>query len=195
MKLVFATNNQNKVKEIQKLLPLSIQVLSLKDIGCTTDIPETAPDLKGNASLKSSFVKMLFDLNCFADDTGLEIEVLEGAPGVKSARYADEVEKSDEKNMALVLEQLKNESNRNARFKTVISLQLEGKEYFFEGIVNGVIAKEKMGIEGFGYDPIFVPNGYSKSFAQMSMDEKNKISHRGQAVQKLIDFLNNEINK
>ncbi|MFD1553803.1 non-canonical purine NTP pyrophosphatase [Putridiphycobacter roseus] len=193
MKIVFATNNQNKVREIQKLLPKNITVVSLKEIDCNTDIPETAPDLKGNASLKSSFVYHTFHLNCFADDTGLEIEALNGEPGVRSARYADAKEKSDEKNMALVLEKLKHETNRNARFKTVISLQLNGTEYFFEGVVNGTIAKFKMGEEGFGYDPIFVPNGFAKSFAQMSMTEKNNISHRGQAVQKLIDFLNQTI--
>ena len=145
MKIVFATQNQNKVDELQKLMPDDIEVLSLKDINCNDDIPETAPNLEGNASLKSKYVEDKFSLNCFADDTGLEIEALNGEPGVRSARYADEKEKSDEKNIALVLQKLESQSNRKARFRTVISLRINGEEHLFEGIANGEISHHKHG--------------------------------------------------
>jgi len=190
MTIVFATQNQNKVDEIQRLMPDHIFVKSLKDINCFDDIPETDPTLEGNASLKSKYVLSHFNANCFADDTGLEIEALNGEPGVKSARYASESEKNDDKNIAKVLSKLANEANRTARFRTVISLQLNGKENLFEGICKGSISTKKSGTDGFGYDPIFVPDGHNKSFAEMTMDEKNKISHRGRAIQKLIEFLN-----
>ncbi len=189
MKIIFATQNQNKVSEIQRLMPNYIEILSLKDIDCFDDIPETAMTLEGNAQLKSVFVQQNYQVNCFADDTGLEIESLNGEPGVMSARYASEIDKSDERNMDLVLEKLKDKRSRKAQFRTVISLQLNGEEHFFEGIVKGEIANERKGEKGFGYDPIFVPDGFDKSFAEMSIEEKNAISHRGQAVRKLISFL------
>ncbi|MCB9225108.1 MAG: non-canonical purine NTP diphosphatase [Crocinitomicaceae bacterium] len=188
MKLIFATHNAHKAKEIQKMLPESIQILTLEEIGCFDEIPETADTLEGNASLKSSFVKDHYGVNCFADDTGLEIEALNGEPGVLSARYAGET-KDPQANMDLVLSRLEGNSNRKARFRTVISLWLNEEEYLFEGIVDGTIRTERSGAEGFGYDPIFQPDGYEITFAEMSMDEKNKISHRGRAVQKLVDFL------
>ncbi|UKN01244.1 non-canonical purine NTP diphosphatase [Paracrocinitomix mangrovi] len=189
MKLIFATQNQHKADEIQKALPDSIQIMTLKDINCHDDIPETENTLEGNASLKSKYVVEHFNVNCFADDTGLEIEALNGEPGVLSARYAG-ASKDANDNMNLVLEKLKGSQNRRAQFRTVISLMLEGKEYQFEGIVKGTIREVKSGAEGFGYDPIFQPDGFDITFAEMSMEEKNKISHRGRAVQKLIDFLN-----
>lgn len=190
MNLVFATQNKHKAEEIQALLPESIQVKTLSEIGCHEDIPETAETLEGNASLKSTYVLEKFSINCFADDTGLEIEALNNAPGVFSARYAGE-EKDSNKNMDLVLENLRGKSNRKARFRTVISLRLQNSEHQFEGVVNGVIKESKSGHEGFGYDPIFQPDGYDCTFSEMSTEEKNKISHRGKAVRKLIEFLNN----
>ena len=188
MKLVFATQNQNKVKELKQLMPKSIELLSLTDINCNDDIPETAPDLKGNASQKSHYIFGKFNINCFADDTGLEIEALNNEPGVYSARYAGP-QKNSEDNMNLVLEKLKNESNRKARFKTVISLIINGDEHIFEGVCNGEITTKKSGNKGFGYDPIFKPNGFDVTFADMPLSEKNKISHRGKAVKLLVDFL------
>ena len=188
MKLIFATQNSHKAEEIQKMLPENIRVLTLKDIGCHEDIPETATTLEGNAALKSAYVVENYSVNCFADDTGLEIKALNGEPGVLSARYAGE-KKDSEANMDLVLQKLSGESNRKARFRTVISLRLNGKEYLFEGRVNGTIMEKRSGVEGFGYDPIFQPDGYDITFAEMSMEEKNKISHRGRAVRKLVDFL------
>ena len=188
MNLVFATHNDHKAKEIQQLVPDGIKITNLKDINCTEDIPETAHTLEGNASLKSKYVVDHFQVNCFADDTGLEIESLNGEPGVYSARYAGS-EKDADKNMDLVLEKLNGVENRNARFRTVISLQLNGQEHLFEGIVNGTIRHEKSGKEGFGYDPIFQPDGYDITFSEMDMQQKNAISHRGKAVRKLIDFL------
>ena len=188
MKLVFATQNQNKAKEIQQIVPEGIIVSTLNEIGCTEDIPETAQTLEGNAALKSLFVVDNYRLDCFSDDTGLEIEALNGEPGVLSARYAGEENNSD-KNMELVLQKLQNQSNRKARFRTVISLRLNEIEHQFEGIVNGSIRYEKSGTKGFGYDPIFQPDGYEITFSEMSMDEKNRISHRGKAIQKLIEFL------
>lgn len=190
MNLIFATQNQNKAKEIQNLVPEGINILTLKDIGCHEDIAETAETLEGNALLKSTYVFERYDENCFADDTGLEVEALNGEPGVFSARYAGE-EKSAVANMDLLLRKLDGVKNRKARFRTVISLMLNGQEYQFEGIVNGLITVKKSGAAGFGYDPIFQPDGYSATFAEMSTNEKNAISHRGKAVRKLIEFLNN----
>lgn len=188
MELVFATNNAHKLDEINAAVGNNIKILSLKDIGCNEDIPETAPTLEGNASQKSQYIYEKYGMNCFADDTGLEIEALDGAPGVYSARYAGPGH-DHEKNMDKVLSKLGNQQNRKARFRTVISLILDKKEYFFEGFVNGNILKERHGEKGFGYDPIFQPEGYKQSFAEMNLTEKNRISHRGKAVQKLIGFL------
>lgn len=189
MKLVFATNNQHKLKEVQKMLPSSIQLLSLKDIHCFDDIEETAKTLEGNASLKADYITEKYGYHCFADDTGLEINSLNGEPGVFSARYSGEHGNS-EKNMQKVLENLADKIDRTAQFRTVIALNLNDEQYFFEGICKGEIILEKSGTEGFGYDPIFKPKGYSLSFAEMSSEEKNNISHRGIAVHQLVHFLN-----
>jgi len=191
MKLVFATNNPHKLQEINQLLDDSTELLSLSDINCFEEIPENQETIEGNAAEKSFYIWNKYGINCFADDTGLEIEALNGEPGVYSARYAGE-EKSPEKNMDLVLQKLSEIKNRKARFKTVISLVMDGKETQFEGIVNGRILEEKRGKTGFGYDPIFQPEESHLSFAEMSMDEKNKISHRGRAVQKLVDYLTHQ---
>jgi XTP/dITP diphosphohydrolase len=188
MDLVFATQNQNKAKEIQELLPNTIRVKTLAEINCFDDIPETADTLEGNASLKSQYVVSNFQVNCFADDTGLEISALNGAPGVYSARYAGEGKDSND-NMNLVLKELDGVSDRTAQFRTVISLIINGEEKQFEGIAKGEITLAKSGKSGFGYDPIFKPSGYSQTFSEMSMEEKNKISHRGIAVRKLVDYL------
>lgn len=188
MKLVFATNNLHKLQEIKQLLDNSIELLSLNDINCDDDILENQETIEGNAAEKSFYIWNKYGLNCFADDTGLEIDALNGEPGVYSARYAGE-EKSPVKNMDLVLQKLSEIKNRKARFKTVISLVIDGREVQFEGIVNGQILEEKRGKTGFGYDPIFQPEESHLSFAEMPMDEKNKISHRGRAVQKLVDYL------
>lgn len=188
MKLVFATNNQHKLQEIKHLLDGSIELLSLADIGCSDDIPENQETLEGNAAEKSFYVYNKFGLNCFADDTGLEIEALNGEPGVYSARYAGE-EKSAENNMNKVLAKMTKIKNRKARFRTVISLVIDGREIQFEGVVDGQILEEKRGTTGFGYDPIFKPDESQFSFAEMPMGEKNKISHRGRAVRKLVDYL------
>lgn len=187
-KLVFATNNEHKTQEIRHALEGQYEVLNLQDIGCSEDIPETADTFEGNASLKSQYVVAHFNLDCFADDSGLEVEALNNEPGVYSARYSgtrDSVE-----NINLVLEKLKNQSNRKARFKTVISLVQDGVNHFFEGTVEGTIRTELSGSAGFGYDPVFQPEGYAITFAEMSMAEKNQISHRAIALQKMIDFLN-----
>lgn len=189
MQLVFATANQNKIKEIQLLVPETIKLLSLNDIGCFEDIPETQPTIEGNASQKAFYVYNNYNYNCFADDTGLEVEALNGRPGVLSARYAGE-EKSADANMNKILDELKDLSNRKARFKTVISLVIEGKERQFEGIVNGEILQEKRGKSGFGYDPIFRPLGVERSFAEMDLSEKNSMSHRALAVNNLVEYLN-----
>lgn len=188
MKLVFATNNSHKVKEIQAALPDSFTIISLKDLHFSEEIPETHETLEENASEKAWHIFRRFGLNCFADDTGLEIEALQGAPGVYSARYAGPG-CSFQDNVEKVLREMKGHSNRNARFRTIISLIINGKEYQFEGIVNGKITEKATGSDGFGYDPIFVPDGYSESFAEIPLHEKNKISHRGLAVQKLCEFL------
>lgn len=188
MKLVFASNNINKRKEIQQLLSSYFEVLSLKDIGCTEDIPETADTIEGNAILKANYVTEKYGLNCFADDSGLEVEILNGEPGVYSARYAGEP-KSDENNMNKLLSNLENETNRKANFKTVICLNINGKQHLFTGIINGKIIDKKIGNNGFGYDPIFVADGYTKTFAELTMEEKSSISHRGIAVKQLVKYL------
>ncbi|UGS22814.1 non-canonical purine NTP diphosphatase [Flavobacterium channae] len=188
MKLVFASNNKNKIQEIQALVSNSIQILSLEEIGCTEDIPETADTIEGNAILKANYVTEKYGYNCFADDTGLEVYALNGAPGVYSARYAGE-QKDANDNMDKLLDELKDKSNRKANFKTVIALNLNGKQNLFTGIINGKIIEEKIGTNGFGYDPIFVADGYEKTFAELTMEEKSTISHRGIAVKELILFL------
>ena len=188
MKLVFASNNKNKIQEIQALVPNTIQIVSLEDIGCTEDIPETADTIEGNAILKANYVTEKYGYDCFADDTGLEVEALNGAPGVYSARYAGE-QKDANDNMDKLLSELKDKSNRKANFKTVIALNLNGKQNLFTGIINGKIIEEKIGTNGFGYDPIFVADGFDKTFAELSMKEKSTISHRGIAVKELILFL------
>lgn len=188
MKLVFASNNKNKIQEIQALVPNTIQIVSLEDIGCTEDIPETADTIEGNAILKANYVSEKYGYDCFADDTGLEVEALNGAPGVYSARYAGE-QKDANDNMDKLLSELKDKSNRKANFKTVIALNLNGKQNLFTGIINGKIIEEKIGTNGFGYDPIFVADGFDKTFAELSMEEKSTISHRGIAVKELILFL------
>lgn len=188
MKLVFATNNLNKLAEVQKMLPISITLLSLKDINCFDDIEETATTLEGNAKIKANYITNKFGYNCFADDTGLEIESLKGAPGVYSARYAGEPSNS-ENNMQKVLSELKENQNRNAQFRTSICLNLNGEQFLFNGVCKGEILTKKQGEKGFGYDPIFQPTGFNKSFAEMTSEEKNKISHRGIAIQQLVVFL------
>jgi len=188
MKLVFATNNNNKIKEINHLLANKFNLLGLADIGCSEDIPETQPTIEGNASQKAFYVYENYKHNCFADDTGLEIQALQGRPGVLSARYAGEAKNADD-NMDKILSEMKGIAGRKARFKTVISLVIDGREKLFEGVVNGVILEKKQGEKGFGYDPIFLPDGYNRSFAEMSLEEKSAISHRGIAVNKLIAYL------
>ncbi|WP_435263567.1 non-canonical purine NTP diphosphatase [Tenacibaculum sp. nBUS_03] len=188
MKLVFATHNLNKLAEVQKMLPKSIELLSLKDINCFDDIEETATSLEGNAQIKANYVTNKFGYNCFADDTGLEVSSLNGAPGVFSARYAGEPSNS-EKNMQKLLSKLHGKSDRNAQFRTSICLNLNEKQFLFDGICTGKILTNKQGEKGFGYDPIFQPKDYNSSFAEMTSEEKNKISHRGLAIQKLIEFL------
>ena len=188
MKLVFATNNKHKLEELQAILGDQFTLLSLKDIECFDEIPEEQPTLEGNARQKAYYIYDKFGMNCFADDTGLEIKALNGEPGVYSARYAGE-DKNSEANMKKVLEKLTKINEREARFRTVISLVIDGEEKQFEGIVNGEILTEKRGDSGFGYDPIFKPEGFDQSFAEMGLEDKNKISHRGRAVQKLVDYL------
>ena len=190
MKIVFATNNPNKLKEIQTLIPKEIEIISLKEIGCTEDIPETGDTLEANAFQKVHYVKENYNYDCFADDTGLEINALNGAPGVYSARYAGP-EKSAEANIEKILNELQGKENRKAKFRTAIALTLNNEEHLFEGEINGHISKVKQGDEGFGYDPIFMPENEKRSFAQMSMEEKGTISHRGRAIKKLVTYLNN----
>lgn len=188
-RLVFATNNAHKLEEVSAILGDKIELLSLKDIGCHTDIPETADTLEGNALLKSSYIFDNYHLDCFADDTGLEVEALHGAPGVYSARYAGGEGHDAQANMLKLLREMEGKENRKAQFRTAISLILDGKQYLFEGIIKGKIIREKRGDSGFGYDPIFVPEGYNQTFAELGNDIKNKISHRALAVNKLCDFL------
>jgi len=188
MKIVFATNNANKIKEIQSMLPESIQIISLESIGCHEEIPETADTIEENAMMKANFVTEKYGYDCFADDTGLEVDILNGEPGVFSARYAGE-QKSAEDNMEKLLLNLENQTNRKAQFKTVITLNLKDKQYLFTGIARGEITLEKTGNQGFGYDPIFRPENYQETFAQLSLETKNEISHRGKATRELLDFL------
>ncbi|WP_455627605.1 non-canonical purine NTP diphosphatase [Parabacteroides chinchillae] len=192
MKLVFATNNLHKLEEVRKITDNNIEIVSLADINCHDDIPETADTLEGNALQKARYIKEKYGYNCFADDTGLEVEALNNAPGVYSARYAGS-EHDAEANMKKLLYEMSNKTNRKARFRTVIALILNGKEYLFEGEIKGSISTEKKGINGFGYDPIFVPENYTQSFAEMGNDIKNTISHRAEAVKKLSIFLSNSI--
>lgn len=186
--LVFATNNKHKLDEVRKITSGQVEIVSLSDIQCHDEIPETADTLEGNALQKARYIHTHFQTDCFADDTGLEVEALNGAPGVYSARYAGPGHDS-EANMRKLLADLEGENNRKARFRTVIALILDGKEYLFEGIVNGHIIEEKKGSAGFGYDPIFVPDGYRQTFAELGDDIKNRISHRAMATHKLAEFL------
>ncbi|APG59700.1 non-canonical purine NTP diphosphatase [Christiangramia salexigens] len=188
MKLVFATHNQNKFIEIKSLLPDYIELQSLNDIGCTEEIPETGETIDENAIIKAEYVRNNYGLDCFADDTGLEVESLAGAPGVYSARYAGE-DKDDRANVIKLLSQLEERDNRNARFKTVIALNLKGKQSLFTGICKGKILSEPRGDNGFGYDPVFMPIDSDKSFAEMSLSAKSAISHRAKAFRELIDYL------
>jgi len=188
MKIVFASNNINKIIEIRDLMSEEIEILSLSDIGCTEEIEETEETLAGNAKLKADYITNNYMYDCFADDTGLEVEALNGAPGVCSARYAGEGV-SYEDNVNKMLFEMLGKVNRKAQFRTVIALNLKGKQYTFEGICEGYILEEKHGSEGFGYDPIFKPAGFDKTFAEMSLAEKSEISHRGLAVKKLVEFL------
>jgi XTP/dITP diphosphohydrolase len=185
--LVFATNNAHKTQEVSEILAPEYEVLNLKDIGCDVDIPETGNTFAENATLKSSYVVQHFNLDCFADDSGLEVEALNNEPGIYSARYSGK--RGDVENMQFLLRKMDGITNRNARFKTVISLIKDGANYLFEGVIYGKLRTEPIGDKGFGYDPIFEPNGYDITFAQMDMELKNKISHRALAMQKLIEFL------
>lgn len=187
-KFVFATNNIHKLEEVTAILCNKIELFSLKDINCNVDIPETADTLEGNALLKARYIYKNYQLNCFGDDTGLEVDALNGAPGVYSARYAGEGHDS-EANMKKLLKALEGIENRKAQFRTVFALILNGKEHLFEGIIKGEIIKVRRGTSGFGYDPIFVPEGYTQTFAEMGNEIKNKISHRAQATHKLCKFL------
>ena len=191
MELVFATNNINKLQEVQEMLQ-NIKLTTLKDVNCTEDIPESSLTISGNAIQKVNYLTQYYSADGFADDTGLEIEALNGEPGVYSARYAGE-EKSAEANMNLVLEKLKPHTNRKAKFVTVIALNLNREQYLFEGVCTGKIVSEKKGEKGFGYDPIFVPDGFDKTFAEMTQEEKASVSHRGKAVKLLIQFLNKQL--
>jgi XTP/dITP diphosphohydrolase len=190
MKIVFASNNKNKIQEIQSMLPDTIQIVSLESIGCFEEIPETAETIEGNAILKANYITQKYGFDCFADDTGLEVDTLDGQPGVYSARYAGEQRNADN-NMNKLLVELLDNPNRNAQFKTVIALNLDGKQHLFTGIVSGEITSEKMGNGGFGYDPIFKPQGYENTFAELPLEVKNEISHRGKATKALLEFLQN----
>lgn len=189
-KLVFATNNAHKLEEIRAILGEKVEILSLKDIHCDTDIPETADTLEGNAALKAEFIYKHYGLDCFADDTGLEVEALGGAPGVYSARYAGGEGHDSEANMKKLLKELSGETNRKAQFRTAICLIEGGEKHLFEGVVKGEIIEEKRGNSGFGYDPVFVPEGFSQTFAELGAEIKNQISHRARAVQRLCEYLN-----
>ena len=187
-KLVFATNNSHKLQEVSKILGDNLELVNLHDINCQEDIPETADTLEGNALLKARYIKEHYGFDCFADDTGLEVEALNNAPGVYSARYAGPGHDA-QANMQKLLCEMEGKENRKARFRTVIALILDGKEYLFDGIINGVITAEKKGESGFGYDPIFMPDGYTQTFTELGDDIKNTISHRALAVHKLAEFL------
>ena len=188
MKICFATNNAKKLEEVKAALGDKIQIVSLQEIGCTEELPETGDTLEHNAFQKATYVKEHYGIDCFADDSGLEVDSLEGEPGVYSGRYAGEP-RSDERNIDLLLRNLQNSSNRAAKFRTVIALLYKGEKYQFEGAIEGKILTERSGNGGFGYDPIFLPDGYSKSFGEFTLEEKNQISHRGKAVRKLTAFL------
>ncbi len=188
MKLVFATHNDHKLKEVQQLLPENIQLLSLKDIECFDEIPETGNTLEENAKIKADYVTQTYGLDCFSDDTGLLVDALNGAPGVYSARYAGEQKKASD-NMAKLLTELEGSDNRSAHFKTVVHLNLQGESFTFDGIVEGHITTELHGQGGFGYDPIFKPDGHDKTFGELPPETKNAISHRARAIQKLVAFL------
>lgn len=188
MKLIFATHNKNKLKEVKSLMPHTIELLSLDEINFNTEIEETSETIEGNALLKARTIYKTTGINCFADDSGLLVEALNGAPGVYSARYAGE-QKNDHDNMHKLLHELNNKTNRRAHFKTVMALIIDGKEYVFEGKIEGKIISEKFGTNGFGYDPVFVPDGYHETFAQLDSETKNKISHRARALQKMLEFL------
>ena len=189
MKIVFVTNNQHKLDEIKNILGQEFNIVSLNDIGCHDDIPETGDTLEENASQKSNYIASRYALDCFADDTGLEVDALGGQPGVHSARYAEETDHDSQANMAKLLDKLGNNNNRKARFRTVISLIVHGKEHRFEGIVEGRIAHQPSGVRGFGHDPVFIPDGYDKSFAELGDEVKNQISHRARAVRKLAEHI------
>jgi XTP/dITP diphosphohydrolase len=193
IEILFATNNSNKLYEVQAQLPKRIKLISLKDIECNEEIPETQNTIEGNAIQKANYVKNKYNLDCFAEDTGLEVEILNGEPGVYSARYAGP-EKNTKDNIQKLLYKLKDKANRKAQFKTVIAIHFKGKLITFQGICKGEITGNVMGSEGFGYDPIFKPLGNSKTFAQLSLNEKNKIGHRGRAVTQLIDFFEAKTN-
>jgi len=188
MKIVFATNNKHKLDEVRKIVAGKIEIVSLEEIGCHDDIPETADTLEGNALLKANYIKNKFGLDCFADDTGLEVEALNNAPGVYSARYAG-IAHDSEANMKKLLIELEGKENRKAHFRTAIALIRENETHLFEGIVNGRIGTEKKGENGFGYDPVFIPEGYTQTFAELGDEIKNNISHRAEAVRKLNDYL------
>ncbi len=188
MKLIFATHNKNKAKEVKSLMPSFIELLSLDDINFHDEIDETASTLEGNALLKAKTIFEKTGINCFADDSGLLVDALNGEPGVYSARYAGE-QKNDQDNIQKLLHELNDKPNKNAHFKTVMALIIDGKEHLFEGKIEGKIITEKLGSNGFGYDPIFVPDGYNETFAQLDSETKNKISHRARALQKMLEFL------
>ena len=189
MKIVFATNNKHKLEEIKDILGKDFEIVSLAEIGCHEDIPETGLTLEENARQKSTYIVEHYNHDCFADDTGLEVDALNGEPGVHSARYAEGTDHDSEANMRKLLSKMANVKDRTARFRTVISLIINGVEHQFEGRVEGWIATEKHGTEGFGYDPIFIPEGYDKSFAELGEEVKNQISHRARAVKKLAEYL------
>ncbi len=191
MKLIFATHNHNKAREIQAIMPEGIELLTLDEIQCNEEIPETAATLEGNAKLKAAYIAQQFDMECFADDTGLEVAALHGEPGVHSARYAGQ-SRDQEANMHLLLEKLATKGDRSAQFRTVIALYWNKEYHYFEGIVKGKILQEKKGNNGFGYDPIFEPENCRKSFAEMTLEEKNKYSHRSRALDKMIAFLSRQ---
>lgn len=194
-KIVFATNNLHKLEEVKSIVGESVDILSLRDIDCTEEIEEYGKTIEDNAKIKAEYVKNKYNINTFADDTGLEVEALNGEPGVRSARYADEVSHDAEANINKLLYKLKGIENRKAQFKTVIALIYDGKQYLFEGIIKGEIIKKKRGTKGFGYDPVFIPQGYDKTFAELGNEIKNQISHRAIAVKKLCEFLHTLINK
>lgn len=190
MKIVFATNNAHKLREVQQTVGDKFEIVSLRECGVVEDIPENEPTLEGNALAKARYIYSRTGLSCFADDTGLEVDALGGEPGVRSARYATDGH-DDEANKRLLLERMEGKENRGAQFRTAMALILDGEEYLFEGVVRGEILTQECGDGGFGYDPLFAPEGHSESFAEMSAEEKNAISHRGRAVRKLAEFLNN----